>query len=240
MNYKKLKNKILKNKITLKELHDYTDMDRFIEEYQHCINNNEEDIIELFDALVNIGFYFKPGHFSHHLEHGLYNKVTEWYLEQDEKFRDNNFLLDAMYGIEGDECYGYPLRCLLSNGFNPNLVESMDHFWYYQESIGNSRELLFEHYELLLEYGYIFSNPLVVCDILTFFSFIIKEEPLQSIYIDPKKFMDFPEIKKYMEMDYIEIKEEHVQQIVEYGYKENREAVIEEVINGLKFQKKNL
>jgi hypothetical protein len=255
MDYKKIIKKIFKKKITLEELkkieikvnfkfnHTITcDIDRFIKEYQHCINNNEENIIKLFNALVEMGFEFKSEHFSHHLEHGLYDEVTKWYLELDDKFRDNKYLLDAIYGIQGARCYGNPLRCLLSNDFNPNLVEAMDYFWYQYNFDGGCHESCYKCYELLLEHGYKFSNPLVICDILSDLSLLINRyAPLRSSYIDIDldKFINFTEIQKYLKMEYIEIKKEHIQQFVNLGYKENYDLVIKDIVNELGFGKNN-
>lgn len=244
MKYKLLVKKIINKQILIEDLLKikilYEDkisygIDDFIKKYQHCINSNEDEILILFQALNNLGFNFTEDHFTHHLIHGLYDKVTEWYINSNAKFRKNEFLIYAAMGTQGARCYGFPLKCLLTNGFAPNF-ESIDLFWYHGFNDG-SKNCCIECYELLLNYGYKFSNPLVVCDILSYISFLIIPEPPLNSYEININLLYHKEIIKYFNMDFIEIKEEHIQKFIELKYYSKRENIFDDVINNLCWKK---
>lgn len=245
MDYRDLLEKINNNKICIKELlqikinyennNDLNLID-FIKEYQNY-NNKPEDILELLDGLDMIRFEFTEELFSDHLINGLHDDVTLWYIN---KFSNNKFLVDAALSIEAYRGYGFPLKILLSNGFNPNF-SGVDWF-YFKGHYDGGREVCFEVYDLFFDYGYKFSNPLTFYVLTSHISYEIKQNlPLKltnsSIKLDIKKFLDQNEMKKWLQMDLIEIKESDLQNFLELGYYSSREQIITELIDEICFIK---
>ena len=246
MNYTELIDKIVNKKILLNELanikidyleYNNLDIKDFIKEYQSYLNNSSK-IVKLLDGLDGINFQFTEDLFSNHLANGLHDEITLWYIK---KFpNDNRFLIDAPLSIEAYRAYGFPLKTLLSNGFEPNF-EGIDWF-FFKGNYEAGKEMCLECYYLLLAHGYKFSNPLVFYSLFTFISYQIKPEyPYQfkksSIPIDLEKFMGLEQVNKWFQTDPIVITESHLQNFLDLKYYNSREQIIEELVNELGFIK---
>lgn len=252
MEYKILLDKIIKNKISIGELekikinynkYENLDLIDFIKEYQNY-NNKADNILELLDGLDRIGYKFNDELFSNHLINGLNDEVTIWYINKfppNDKFQDNNkFLIDASLSIEAYRGYGFPLKILLSNGFNPNF-NGIDWF-YFKGHYDGGQEVCFEAYDLFFKYGYKFSNPLMFYVLISKISYEIEPNPPlrlanSLIQIDIQKFMEYDEIKKWLQMNIIVINESDLQNFLDLKYYNSRDQIINELINEICFIK---
>ena len=208
--------KLCKNKIKLEELdtleinydiYDSININYFIENYQ-C-NEDVDDILILLNGLKNIGFKFTQSHFESYLADGKFEDIIDWYMDLGNEFNEDHFILDAAYSIEKEDCL---LEALLQRNFNPNF-EGIDIFWFDGHYDGGY-ESCCKTYYLLLKYGYKFQNPLMFCMLVGSISCMFKER----FEFDIEEFFNFPEIKKYMEMEYIEIKDEHLREFLKLEY----------------------
>jgi hypothetical protein len=216
MDYKEvIKSLISKKKIHLDDLIGLSikykrnieyDLKSFILEYQkYNLGESEEDILKLLNGLLKNGYKFDKSYFFDFLEFGAGDNIIDWYINLGDEYKDNNALLYAAYAIES---YENTLEPLLIRGFDPNFKE-MDGVWFNGHYDGGYESCVNTYY-LLLKYGYKFQNPITFCFLMRYVS-----KEFLNIKYDVNKFFKFPEIQKYMKLEYIEITEEHAQQFME-------------------------
>lgn len=252
MLFTELVNRIINKTISLEELenvkisysrYDNLSIKEFIKEYQ-SYSNKPDKILELLEGLDNLGWNFDSELFLDHLANGLYDDVTLWYIQKfpaDTYNINNKFLVNAALSIEASKSYGFPLKTLLANGFDPN-VKGIDWFFFRGNYEGGC-ESSYQCYFILLQNGYKFSNPLVFYSLFSSISYNIEPNlpfrPKKNKYIpiDFVKLFDFPEVCKWFETNPIIITDEHIENLIELDYFYSREDIIENLINEIGFIK---